>query len=119
VVNGRGCLACRRFAELLAGRSEWLLLDNDCWSQAARDPDLRRRYAERELRAALGRALAARAGTLGAGSLGIEPERVATMTMALTSGLAHQAVVDPRAVPADLLGETIVLISRGLLAPPT
>ena len=36
--------------------------------------------------------------------------------MALSIGLAQQALVDPRAVPADLLGETIVLIYRGLLA---
>src|SRR5207302_629205 len=61
----------RRFAELLAGQREWLLLDNEYWSQAVRDPDLRRRYAKRrrELRAALGKALAARARTLGAGPI--------------------------------------------------
>jgi len=110
--------ASRRFAELLAGQREWLLLDNEYWSQAVRDPDLRRRYAKRrrELRAALGRALTARAGTLGAGQIGIEPERVATAIMALSIGLAQQALVDPRAVPDDLLGETIVLVYRGLLA---
>ena len=82
------------------------------------DPNLRRSYAKRrsELRAALGSALAARAGTLGAPQIAIDPERVATAIMALSIGLAQQALVDPRAVPADLLGETIVLIYRGLLA---
>src|SRR5204863_95846 len=76
-----------------------------------------RRDARQELlRAALGRALTARAGTLGAGQIGIEPERVATAIMALSIGLAQQALVDARAVPDDLLGETIVLIYRGLLA---
>ncbi|MHB1834996.1 MAG: TetR/AcrR family transcriptional regulator [Solirubrobacteraceae bacterium] len=107
----------RRFAELLAGQREWLLLDNEYWSQAVRDPDLRRRYAKRrrELRAALGKALAARARTLGAG-IAIDPKRVATAIMALNIGLAQQALVDPRAVPDDLLGETIVLIYKGLLA---
>jgi AcrR family transcriptional regulator len=108
----------RRFAALLAGQRDWLLLDNEYWSQAARDPDLRRSYAKRrrELRAALGTALATRAGTLGAPQIGVDPERVATAIMALSIGLAQQALVDPRAVPADLLGETIVLIYRGLLA---
>src|SRR5947209_4233852 len=54
--------ASRRFATLLAGQRDWLLLDNEYWSQAVRDPDLRRSYAKRrrELRAALGRALTAR-----------------------------------------------------------
>jgi AcrR family transcriptional regulator len=110
--------ASRRFATLLAGQRDWLLLDNEYWSQAVRDPNLRRRYAKRrrELRAALGSALAARVGTLGAPKIGIDPERVATAIMALSIGLAQQSLVDPRAVPADLLGEMIVLIYRGLLA---
>ena len=83
-----------------------------------RDPDLRQRYAKRrrELRAALGKALAARARTLGAGQIEIDPKRVATAIMALDIGLAQQALVDPRAVPDDLLGETILLIYKGLLA---
>lgn len=108
----------RRFAALLAGQREWLLLDNEYWSQALRDPNLRRRYAKRrrELRAALGSALAARAETLGAPQIAIEPERVATAIMALSIGLAQQALVDRRAVPDDLLGETILLIYKGLLA---
>lgn len=110
--------ASRRFETLLAGQRDWLLLDNEYWSQAVRDPDLRQSYAKRrrELRAALGSALAARAGTLGAPQIGVDPERVATAIMALSIGLAQQALVDPRAVPADLLGETIVLIYRGLRA---
>lgn len=110
--------ASRRFAELIAGERTWLLLENEYWSQAVRDSNLRRRYAKRrrELRTALGKALAARAGTLDAGQLGIEPERVATAIMALTIGFAQQALVDPRAVPDDLLGEMIVLIFKGLLA---
>lgn len=110
--------ANRRFATLLARQREWLLLDNEYWSQAVRDPDLRRSYAKRrrQLRAALGSALAARIETLGAPQIGTDPERIATAITALSIGLAQQALVDPRAVPAELLGETIVLIYRGLLA---
>ena len=110
--------ASKRFAALLAGQREWLLLDNEYWLQATRDPGLRRRYAarRRELRAALGDALASRAETLGAGQLGVAPERVATAIMALGVGLAQQALVDPQAVPDDLLGEIILLIYNGLTA---
>src|SRR5919206_2092191 len=39
--------ASRRFATLLAAQRDWLLLDNEYWSQAVRDPDLRRSYAKR------------------------------------------------------------------------
>jgi hypothetical protein len=110
--------ASRRFAELLAGQRSWLLLDNEHWLQAMRDPELRVRYAERqrELRAALGAALATRAETLGAGQLAIDPERIATAFMALSVGLAQQALVDPDAVSGDLLGEIILLIYKGLTA---
>ncbi|HEX3909147.1 MAG TPA: TetR/AcrR family transcriptional regulator [Solirubrobacteraceae bacterium] len=110
--------ASRRFAELLAGQRSWLLLDNEHWLQAMRDPELRVRYAERqrELRAALGAALATRAETLGAGQLAIDPERIATAFMALSVGLAQQALVDPDAVSDDLLGEIILLIYKGLTA---
>jgi len=110
--------ASRRFAELLTAQRDWILLDNEYWLRAMRDPELRRRYAERrrELRAALGDALARRMETLGAGPLAVQPERIATAFMALTVGLAQQALVDPGAVPDDLLGETILLIYRGLTA---
>lgn len=110
--------ASRRFAELIAEQREWLLLDHEYWSHAVRDPDRRRRYAERrrELRTALGAALALRVGTLGAGRIDGDPERIATAIMALGVGLAQEALVDPRAVADDLFGETIVLIYRGLLA---
>jgi AcrR family transcriptional regulator len=108
----------RRFAEMLAEQREWLLLDGEYWLHAVRDPDLRRRYAEhqRELRMALGAALVERMETLGAGKIAGDPERVAAAIMALNVGLAQQALVDPRAVPEDLFGETIELIYKGLLA---
>jgi AcrR family transcriptional regulator len=112
--------ASRRFAEVLTAQHDWLLLDNEYWLRAMRDPELRRRYAERQrdLRAALGDALARRAETLGAGPLTVEPERIATAFIALSAGLAQQALVDPRAVPDDLLGETFLLIYKGLTARP-
>ena len=70
----------RRFATLLAAQSDWLLLDNEYWSQAVRDPALRARYAQRQagLRAALGKALAARIEHLGGPPLQRPPEEMAT-----------------------------------------
>jgi AcrR family transcriptional regulator len=112
--------ASRRFAGLIAGQRDWILLDNEYWLRAMRDPELRGRYAERrrELRIALGAALARRVETLGVGPLAVEPEQIATAFMALIVGLAQQALVDPQAVPEDLLGETILLIYKGLTAHP-
>jgi AcrR family transcriptional regulator len=112
--------ASRRFAEVLTAQRDWLLLDNEYWLRAMRDPELRRRYAERqrELRTALGVALARRMETLGGEPLAVDPERIAGAFMALIVGLAQQALVDPEAVPDDLLGETILLIYKGLTAPP-
>ena len=52
--------------------------------------------------------------TLGAGPLAVEPEQIATAFMALIVGLAQQALVDPQAVSDNLLGDTILLIYRGL-----
>lgn len=111
--------ASRRFAALIADQRDWILLDNEYWLRAMRDPKLRRRYAERrsELRAALGDALARRMETLGAASPTVDPDRIATAFIALIVGLAQQALVDPGTVPDDLLGETTLLIYRGLTAP--
>jgi len=110
--------ASRRLAELIAGQPAWILLDHEYWLRAMRDPQLRRRYAERrrDLRVALGGALARRMETLGAETPAIDPERIATAFIALIVGLAQQALIDPGAVPDDLLGETILLIYRGLTA---
>lgn len=110
--------ANRRFAELLSGQREWLVLDHEHWLRAVRDPELREREAagRRELRTALAGALAARVKTLGGGPIGVDPERIATAIMALDAGLAQQALIDPDAVPGDLFGDTIALIYRGLRA---
>lgn len=110
--------ASRRFVELMSGPRELLLLDKEYWSQALRDPKLRARYAAHrdKLRAALARALELRLRHLGAPPLDVDPEEMATVVMALGAGLAQERLVAPRAVPDHLLGNTIVLIYRGLLA---
>jgi AcrR family transcriptional regulator len=104
------------------------LLDHEYWALAVRDPDLRGRYGARrgQLRAALGRALEVRLAHLGAPAPGIVAEEIATVLMSLSAGLSQERLIDPSAVPDELLGRTIVLLYRGLLAgadgtptPPT
>jgi AcrR family transcriptional regulator len=108
----------RRFVEMLRGQRELLLLEHEYWSQAVRDPELRARYARRRnrLRSGLGRALKVRLEHLGAPAPGIPPQQMATVVMALSAGLAQERLIDPTAVPDQLLGQTIVLLYRGLVA---
>jgi AcrR family transcriptional regulator len=110
--------ASKRLVELLRTDRELYLLDQEYWSQAVRDPDIRARYAERgaEMRAALARAIEARAEHLGAPPFDVPFEDIATAIMSLAGGLARQRLVEPDSVPDHLLGETIALIYRGLVA---
>jgi AcrR family transcriptional regulator len=109
----------RRLGELVRAQREMLLLDHEYWMLAAREPALRRRYAERSarLRSELGRALKVRLRHLGAEADG-DPEHMASVVMALTTGLAQQQLIDPDAVPERLLGEAMVLLYRGVAADP-
>jgi AcrR family transcriptional regulator len=111
--------ASRRFTELLASQRELLLLEHEYWSQAARDPALHGRYRDRQarLRAALGKALITRLEHLGAPALELAGgEAMATIVMALAAGLARERLIDPDAVPDDLLGNALVLLYRGTAA---
>jgi AcrR family transcriptional regulator len=110
--------ASRVFGELLRGERHFLLIQYEYWAQAVRDPQVRRRYANRrrKLRTALGRAIAVRLERLGAPPLpsGGE-ERLATIFIASALGLAQERLVDAKAVPDDLMGETFALIYAGHL----
>jgi AcrR family transcriptional regulator len=110
--------ASRRFAELLTRRRELLLVEFEYWSQAVRDPKLRRRYAKRQkdMSAALGRAIAARLERLGAPPLSGNPEELATTFICLAQGLAQFRLIDPEAVPDHLFGDTFALVYAGHMA---
>lgn len=110
--------ASRRFVDLLRSERELLLLEHEYWSRALRDPALRARYASRraELRAALARALGLRVEHLGR-PVGEAPvEAMATVIMGLSAGLARDRLIDPEAVPDELLGDAVVLLYAGLVA---
>jgi len=110
--------ASRRFAALVRGQRDALLLNYEYWSQAVRDRRLATRWARRrrELRAALASATVARLETLGAPAPDpAEAEQLATAFMTLVSGLAQERLVEPRDIPDDLLGSTFALLYAGYL----
>lgn len=112
--------AGRVFLDLLRGEREALLLDQEFWSQAVRDPKLRARYARRQrrVRTALGRAISARIVHLGAPPSD-DPEGLATAVIGLARGLAQEKLIDPKAAPEDMLSRVLALIYAGHVARST
>ena len=106
------------FLELLRRNPETLVLEQEYRSLALRDPDLRRRYLERQiaLRDALAAGLAARARHLGAPPFATPLADIATAYLSLTHGLAIERLINSATVPDHLLGETVALIYQGLVA---
>ena len=93
-----------------------VLLLQEHWSLAVRDPAVRDTYVERQrvLREQLAKALAARHRTTGV-PLTISAEALATGIIALATGLTQQRIADPDHVPEDLLGELLSLLYDGLV----
>jgi AcrR family transcriptional regulator len=109
--------ANRRFVELVHGQRKLVLLGQEYRSQALRDSRLRARYVRREakLRAALAKGLQARLEHLGAPPIAT-PEHVATALLSLVFGLAQEWLIEPDAVPDELLGDMFALIYAGHVA---
>jgi AcrR family transcriptional regulator len=107
-----------RYMEMLAEDRDLVLLAVEYWSLAVRDPNLRKRYAERQRarRDALGRALQVRQEHKGTPDVGLPTEAAATAFLALASGLAMERLIDPEAVPDDLYGEIVGLVYQGAVA---
>ena len=93
-----------------------VLLLQEYWSMAVRDPGLRDAYVERQraLRERLAEALEARHRTTGV-PLTIPAEALATGIIALATGLAQDRIADPDGVPDELLGELLSLFYDGLV----
>jgi AcrR family transcriptional regulator len=110
-------LVSQGMAELIRTQRAVLLLMFEHWSVAARDPELRGGYVDRqsELRSAMARALEARHATTGV-PLTYPAERLATGILCLAAGIAMEALVEPAAAPDELFGEILGLIYDGLAA---
>ena len=104
-------------ADLLRTQRTPLLLLNEYWSQAVRDPALAARYRERQtaLRDALATALAARHEHTGV-PLTIDAHRLAEAFISLAVGLAYDSMIDPGAVDDALFGDILSLVYDGLVA---
>jgi AcrR family transcriptional regulator len=106
-----GAAVGEEFAAYVRQRRRWLTLLIDFWAQAARDPKLRPKFAERhgKLRSAIAEVLAERADRLGL-SLALPAEQLATVVIALTNGMAVEQLADPHGVPKDLYGRALDLL---------
>lgn len=95
-----------------------VLLDDEYWLRAVRDPVIRRRYArrQRDLRAALADALESRRRQLGAPPFRIAPEHLAIGYLSLVSGIARSRLVDPDGIPDELFAEFLGITFAGLVA---
>lgn len=102
---------------LISGERETLMLLQEYWAAATRDPRLARRYRrwQEGLRDALAETLEARHETTGV-KLEFPARDLATAFIALAEGLACEALVDPDAVGPGLFGEILSLVYDGLEA---
>lgn len=108
----------RRFLAAMRRDRAAVLLDDEYWRRALRDPRVRERYArrQRELRAALADALEQRRRRLGAPAYTTPAEHLAITFLALLSGIARSRLVDPAGIPDGLFGEFLAITYAGLVA---
>jgi len=92
------------------------LLTYEYWAQAARDPALRARFAERQrsLRELISHAIVAHHEATSV-ALTHDPMALATAVLALGNGLGMERIIDPDAIPDSLLGDILQLIYDGLI----
>jgi AcrR family transcriptional regulator len=106
-----GAAVGEEFAAYVRQQRRWLTLLIEFWAQAARDPKLRPKFAERHgrLRSAIADVLAERAARLGL-SLALPADQLAIVLIALTNGMAVEKLADPQGVPKDLYARALDLL---------
>jgi AcrR family transcriptional regulator len=106
-----GAAVGEEFAAYVRQQRRWLTLLIEFLAQAARDPKLRPKFAERhsKLRTAITGVLIERADRLRL-SLALPADQLATVLIALTNGMAVERLADPHAVPKDLYGQALDLL---------
>lgn len=98
----------RFFDQMVARDAEWCRLYMEFWSAAARDPDLRGRFAEqyRMWREGIAHMIEAGARDLGV-ALDAPAEELASAVIALSEGYVLQRLIDPESLPADFFTRTV------------
>ena len=106
-----GAAVGEQFAAYVKQQRRWLTLLIEFWAQAAGDPKLGPKFAERhgKLRSAIAEVLAERAARLGL-ALALPADELATVLIALTNGMAVEQLADPHGVPKDLYGQALDLL---------
>lgn len=109
--------AALQWIEKLDAEPEWFPVFIEFWSHAVRDEQLSRRFAISlgAMRVALGRIVEQRAAEHGL-ELPLPPEHLGTAIKALGNGIALERLADPDGVPAELFGDILALLVRGLEA---
>jgi len=110
-LNGVGPRVGEEFTVYLKERRRWLILLIEFWAEAARDPKLQPKFAQRHagLRAAVGEVVAKRAARLDY-ELPLPADHMATLLIALTNGMAVELLADPAAVPEDLYARALDIL---------
>jgi AcrR family transcriptional regulator len=104
----------RDFAHVPAEHQAWTLLSVEFWLYAMRDPTARAQLAERysELRERFGELIAERMAAEGE-TVVLPPTQLATLVIAMDTGLFVQGVIDPAAVPPDLTARAMIRLLSG------
>jgi len=111
----QGADLAREFTVVSKQEREWSLLVIEFWVHAARDPELRRRFAQRHdaLKTAIGRVfdqMLARTGE----RLSLDSDQLAMAAIALGNGLTLERLAHPDGVPDELFPTLGALIMGGL-----
>jgi AcrR family transcriptional regulator len=109
-------LVSQGVAEILRNQPDILLLAVEHWALVVREDSLRPDFTRRQraLREAIAHTLEARHATLKV-PLTYPAERLGTAIIALSIGLAMEALAEPDAAPDELLGDILSLIYDGLV----
>jgi AcrR family transcriptional regulator len=92
--------------------TDYQLLFIEYWLRAARDPQIRARFAKHR-RALIDQTMKAVIDPAVLAGTGLSPEALTTLLIALMNGFAIEEIVAPGTVPPDLLGAVLEsLISR-------
>jgi AcrR family transcriptional regulator len=105
-----------RWMRILVDRPAYFPLLIEFWSYALRNPEARRRFADRfaGFRAAIAKQVSDGAAQRGIPMTDEMAERLGLVINALGNGMALEKLIDPEGVPDELFGDVLVFASTAL-----